>query len=158
MSPAPRRWSRAEDDLAGALHHLEEAERLLGTRPADDDLAVVRRIQAICASAAGDPGGAEHLGQQALLLAGELPTEQGRAWWAIADARARRGEETADDAYREAVALLERHGSVRELAGVLRAYGRYLREQGREGEALDVFERAADVASNLQSEPTSAER
>jgi hypothetical protein len=41
---------------------------------------------------------------------------------------------------------------------VLRAYGRYLREAGREGEALDVFERAADVASNLPGEPSTAER
>ena len=148
----------AEDDLAGALHQIEEAERLLGARPADDDLAVVRRIQAICASAAGDQSGAEHLGQQALLLARELPGEQGRAWWAIAAARARAGDPTADDAYGEAVALLDRYGSVREHAGVLRGYGRYLREQGREREALDVFEHAADVAANLQSEPASADR
>ena len=148
----------AGDELAGAIHHLEEAERLLGPRPADDDLAAVRRIQAICAFAAGDASGAEHLARQALALAAELPTERGRAWWAIADARARGADPSADDAYREALALLHTHGSVREHAGVLRAYGRYLRAEGREHEALDVFERAADVASNLQAEPATAER
>jgi len=47
---------------------------------------------------------------------------------------------------------------VRDYANLLRAYGRYLREVGREHEALDIFERAANVASNLQGEPTTAER
>jgi hypothetical protein len=41
---------------------------------------------------------------------------------------------------------------------VLRVYGRYLRDVGREGDALDVFERAANVASNLHGEPSIAER
>ena len=148
----------AGDDLSGALHQLEEAERLLGPRPADDDLAVVRRMQALCAAAAGDSSGAEHLARQALLLAAQLPNEQGHAWWAIAEARVRASDPEADDAYREAITLLQSHGSVREHAGVLRAYGRYLRDAGREREALDVFERAADVASNLQSEPASSDR
>ena len=47
---------------------------------------------------------------------------------------------------------------MRQHAGVLRSYGRYLRDSGREREALDVFERAADVASNLQGEPATVER
>lgn len=148
----------AGDDLRGALHQLDEAERLLGPRPADDDLAVVRRMQALCAGAAGDASGAEHLARQALLLAAQLPNEQGHAWWAIAEARVRAGDPEADDAYREAISLLEAHGSVREHSGVLRAYGRYLRDAGREREALNVFERAADVASNLQGEPATSER
>jgi transcriptional regulator with XRE-family HTH domain len=149
----------AGDDLAGALHQLDEAERLLGPRAADDDLAVVRRMQALCAAAAGDSSGAEHLARQALLLAAQLPNEQGHAWWAIAEARVRGGDAAeADEAYREAISLLQAHGTVREHAGVLRAYGRYLRDAGREREALDVFERAADVASNLQGEPASIER
>jgi hypothetical protein len=37
----------------------------------------------------------------------------------------------------------------------LRSYGRFLRDSGREREALDVFERAAEVASNLQAESAS---
>jgi hypothetical protein len=41
---------------------------------------------------------------------------------------------------------------------VLRTYGRYLREVGRDHDAMEVFERAANVASNLQGEPTAAER
>jgi transcriptional regulator with XRE-family HTH domain len=148
----------AGDDLGGALHHLEQAERLLGPRPDNDDLAVIRRMQATCATAAGDLTGAEHLAQQALLLAEDLPNERGHAWWALAEARARAGDPTADDAYREAIDLLSEVGSVRQHAAVLRSYGRYLRENAHEREALDVFERAADVASNLQLEAIATER
>jgi transcriptional regulator with XRE-family HTH domain len=148
----------AGDDLGAALHHLEEAERLLGPSPDRDDLAIIRRMQATCATAAGDTAGAEHLGEQALFLADELPNERGHAWWAIAEARARGGAGNADEAYREAIALLAEHGSVRQHANVLRSYGRFLRESGREHDALDVFERAADVASNLQVEPALSER
>jgi tetratricopeptide (TPR) repeat protein len=147
----------AGDDLGGVFHHLDEAERLLGPRADNDDLAVVRRLQAMCATASGDIAGAEHLGQQALVLAGELPNERGHAWWAIAEARARGGE-GADEAYGEAIALLGDTGTVRHHANLLRSYGRFLRDSGREREALDVFERAADVASNLQGEPVSSER
>ena len=58
-SPRPRRTSRAPmrrsppaDDLDGALRHLEPAEQLLGPHPGDDDLAAVRRMQAMCATRA----------------------------------------------------------------------------------------------------------
>jgi tetratricopeptide (TPR) repeat protein len=142
----------------GAVRHLAEAERLLGNRPDTDDLAVVRRLQATCATSIGEYGDAERLGQQALALALELPNEYGQAWWAIAEARAGAGDPDADDAFQRAVDVLHQHGTVRNYANVLRAYGRYLREVGREHDALDVFERAADVASNLQGEPTTAER
>ena len=60
--------------------------------------------------------------------------------------------------YGAALELLAAHGTVREHAAVLRSYGRFLRDGGRELEALDVFERAAEVAANLQSDPAGAER
>jgi tetratricopeptide (TPR) repeat protein len=148
----------AGDDLGGALRHLEEAERLLEPEPGREDLAVIRRMQAMCATQAGDPAGAEHLGQQALQLAAELPNELGQAWWAIAEARASSGDATAAEAFQAAIGQLGEHGTVRQHANVLRSYGRYLRAAGREREALDIFERAADVASNLQGEPAAAER
>ena len=143
---------------AGAEAHLAAAEHLLGEHAAGEDLAAVRRMQAMCAVAAGEPETAQALGREALALAAELPNERGNAWWAIAGARAAGAEGDPDEAFREAVALLGEHGTVRELAGLLRAYGRFLREHGREREALDVFERAAEVAANLQGEPASVER
>ncbi len=148
----------AGDDLGGALHHLDQAERLLGPRPDSDDLGVIRRMQAMCATAAGDPAGAEHLGQQALGLTADLPNERGNVWWAIAEARAQADGAGADDAYQEAISLLAEYGTVRQYAAVLRSYGRYLRGISRELEALDVFERAAEVASNLQGESLAADR
>jgi transcriptional regulator with XRE-family HTH domain len=151
----------AGDDLTGASRHLELAEQLLGPRPGDGDLATIRRMQATCATESGDSSGAEALAEEALMLAGNLPNERGNAWWAIAESRSRRSGSDggdADAAYAAAVDLLAAHGTVREHAAVLRSYGRFLRDAGRELEALDVFERAAEVAANLQSEPAAAER
>jgi tetratricopeptide (TPR) repeat protein len=148
----------AGEDPAAAGRHLEVAEGLLGASPAGADLAAVRRMQAMCAVSSGDPESGQALAREALLLAGDLPNERGNAWWAIASARAAGAEGDADGAYGEALALLGEHGTVRELAAVLRAYGRFLRDSGREREALDIFERAAEVAANLQGEPAGAER
>jgi transcriptional regulator with XRE-family HTH domain len=141
-----------------AMPHLASAERLLGPRAAANDLAMLRRLQAMTATRAHDYERAEDLGQQALEFAVELPNEAGQAWRAIAEARAGAGDPAADDAFREAIELLHVHGTIRDYANVLRAYGRYLRDAGREREALDVYERAANVASNLQGERSTAER
>jgi transcriptional regulator with XRE-family HTH domain len=141
----------AGDDLGAALHHLDEAERLLGAAPAAEDLATIRRLQAMCAAGSGDWAGAEHLGAQALLLAEDLPNERGNAWLVIGEARAGAGDSSrADAAFRESLDVLAEHGTVRQHAAALRSYGRFLRDGGREREALDVFEQAAEVASNLQ--------
>ena len=118
---------------------------------------MIRRLQSVCATAAGTAPRREELAREALPLAGELPERaRPRVVGDRRGARRRRRSRGADEAFREAIALLAEHGSVREHAGVLRSYGRYLRDAGREREALDVFERAAEVASNLQAEPASA--
>jgi transcriptional regulator with XRE-family HTH domain len=146
------------DEIDAAREHLAHAESLLGPNPRDDDLVVVRLMQAMCAARTGDHASAERFADEGLILAGALPNEQGQLWWAIAVARAGAGNVGADAAFENAVALLSEHGTVREYANVLRTYGRYLRDVGREHQALDVFERAANVASNLQGEPSTAER
>ena len=145
-------------ETENAIRHLLQAERLLGARADLDDVAVVRRMQSMCATQQGDFAAAERLGQEALAMSPDQPNEHGQAWWAIAEARAGAGDPDADEAFERAVELLHVHGTVRHYTNVLRAYGRYLREVGREREALDVFERAANVASNLQGEPSTAER
>ncbi len=141
-----------------ATSHLANAERLLGPRAASDDLAMLRRLQAVAAVHAHEFQRAEDFGQQALEFAVELPNQAGQAWWAIAQARAGADDPSAHDAFREAIDLLHEHGSVRDYANLLRAYGRYLREIGRAHDAMEIFERAANVASNLQGEPSTAER
>jgi tetratricopeptide (TPR) repeat protein len=145
-------------EIDTARFHIERAEQLLGSRPSDDDLAVVRRMQATCAARAGEYEDAERYGNEALIYAHSLPNEQGQIWWALAEARSGAGEPGADQAFANAVELLAEHGTVREHANLLRVYGRYLRDEGREREALDIFERAADIAANLQGERATADR
>ena len=145
-----------DDGIAAAEQHLLEAERLLEQQPDRHGLAAIRVLQASCAARNGEFAEAERLARDALLLALELPGEAGNAWWAIAEARAGAGDPNADDAFGRAVKPPGAHGTVRRYASVLRSYGRYLRDSGRESEALDVLERAADVAANLQGEPTTS--
>lgn len=139
---------RAGEDPAGLRSHLEAAEALLQGQAARGDLAVVRRLQALAALREGEPVDAGALGELALELASGNPGEQGRAWAAVAQARAALGAAAADEAFAEAVELVRRHGSGREYAELLRTYGRYLRDRGREREALELFEQAAEAAAS----------
>jgi transcriptional regulator with XRE-family HTH domain len=134
-------------DVETAAPHLTTAERLLGPRGAAGDLAMLHRLQATAAARRHDYDDAERLARRAIELADEVPAEAGRAWSAIAEARTAAGGADADEAYRRAIELHAQHGPTRDHAHGLRAYGRYLRDQGREREALDVFERAANVAT-----------
>ena len=52
----------------------------------------------------------------------------------------------AERSYRTAVEVLTEQGASRQLAETYRSWGKFLRAEGREDEALDVFERAADLA------------
>src|SRR5207245_2870495 len=72
--------------------------------------------------------------------------EQGISAHALADALALTGAiDEASTAYRQAVDLLEATGQWRTASAAARAWGRLLREQGQESEALDVLDRAADL-------------
>lgn len=53
----------------------------------------------------------------------------------------------ADSAFREATILLEAHGHRRAYVDVYRSWGKFLRRAGREEEALEVLERATDLAA-----------
>jgi transcriptional regulator with XRE-family HTH domain len=137
--------------------HLANAEKLLG-QASGEDLVMLRRLQAMAAVHAQEFQRAEDFGQQALEFAVELPNQAGQAWWAIAEARAGAGKPGADDAFCKAIDLLHEHGTIRDYANLLRAYGRYLREIDREHEAMEIFERAANVATHLHGEPSAVER
>jgi tetratricopeptide (TPR) repeat protein len=146
------------EDLAQATSHLEEAQRLLGSFPSDDDLVVVRLMGATLAARRGDYDAAYGHAEEGLLLARGLPNEQGQLWWALAEARAGAGDPGAEEAFQTARELLRTHGTVREHTNLLRSFGRYLRASGRDAEALDIFEQAAEVASNLHRQEIPAER
>jgi len=124
------------------------------------DLTVLRRMQADLAVAYGDGDEAIVRGREAIAAAGtDFPNQRGLALAAVAAGLALIEDPGADETYREATVLLETHGTRRERNDVLRTYGRYLRALGRDHEALDVLDRAADVAATLQEQaPLSAER
>ena len=148
----------AGDDLGGALQHLDEAERLLGARPT----TTTSRSSAGCRRCARPPPetapapsiSVSRPSRSAPSFPTSAATPGGRS--PRRAPAAARGAPTTPTARRPRCSA--EHGTVRQQANVLRSYGRFLRESGREREALDVFERAADVASNLQVEAASAER
>ena len=97
----------------------------------------------------GDGDEAVRRAQAALDAAGdEYPHERGNALWALAEGLALTGDiDGAHDAFRQATALLEAQGHRRDYIEAYRAWGKFLRRAGREEEALEVLERAADLAT-----------
>jgi tetratricopeptide (TPR) repeat protein len=136
---------RAED----AGRHFDLAEQLLGSSPEPVDVANLYTDQARRAVALGD--GAEAVGRASAALdaAGdEYQHEQGNALWALAEGLALTGDDDgAHDAFVRSTSTLEKHGHRRDYVEAYRAWGKFLRRAGREDEALEVLERAADLAS-----------
>jgi tetratricopeptide (TPR) repeat protein len=147
-------WALIENGETGdAGAHLEAAERLFGAGPEAVDVVMLRRLQGSLTLLNGDHDTAVARAREALQLAGEsLPHERGQAWFVVAEAQAAQGSVAeAEHAYAEAAALLDQHGTPRARAACYRAWGRLLRESGREADALDVLERATDFAAELRS-------
>jgi len=82
------------------------------------------------------------------VLGGENPREQGLAWAALAEALALQENREADEAFRKATDLLKEHGHQVDLSDAYRGWAHYLRQAGRESEALDVLDRAAQLSSS----------
>jgi tetratricopeptide (TPR) repeat protein len=143
-----------------ASRHLESAERLFGVRPDPEDLASLRCEQARAAAQLGRADEAVSRAREVLELLGEEnPAEQGNAWWALAEGLALREDaQGADEAFRRAADLLSGAGRWREASQACRAWARMLRQVGRETEALDVLERAADLAARRESSEAHARR
>jgi transcriptional regulator with XRE-family HTH domain len=131
---------------AGA--QFDRAERLLGAHPQPLDLANLRADQARRAALLEQAEEAERLSREAVgVLGEEHPTERGVALGILADALAQQGKD-ADAAFTEAAQLLDEHGRAFERSDVYRAWSRYLRNAGRESEALDVLDRATQLAAS----------
>jgi tetratricopeptide (TPR) repeat protein len=142
---------RAED----AGRHFDLAEQLFGPHPEPEDVANLYTDQSRRAAQLGD--GAEAVGraQAALDAVGEeYGRERGTSLWALAEGLALTGDtDGAHDAFRQATTLLEQQGHRRDYVEAYRAWGKFLRRSGREDEALEVLERAADLAA----EPAAAD-
>ncbi len=90
------------------------------------------------------------LGTQALELAGQgYPTERGLALVALGAAHETMHHPAeAEASYAAGADLMLEHGSPRDRTDAFRAWARFLQRQGRETEALDVLDRAADVMAH----------
>jgi transcriptional regulator with XRE-family HTH domain len=136
---------------AGA--QFDAAEQLFGTRPEPLDLGNLRTDQAKRAVLLGRPEEAEQLVREAVdALGGEQPTERGVALGVLAEALAQQGKSDAEGAFEEAAKLLDEHGRHFERSNIYRAWARYLRKAGRESEALDVLDRAAQLSSTSRAQ------
>ncbi|MFL5921347.1 MAG: helix-turn-helix domain-containing protein [Gaiellaceae bacterium] len=132
-----------------AGRHFDLAERLLGPNPEPVDAANLYTDQAKRAAALGDGDEAVRRAQAALGAVGEeFPPEKGNALWALAEGLALTGDtDGADGAFRDAAELLEHQGHRRDYVEAYGAWGKFLRRAGREDKALEVLERAADLAA-----------
>jgi tetratricopeptide (TPR) repeat protein len=139
--------TQARPEEAG--RHFDLAEELLGTNPEPVDVTDLYTDQAKRAVALGDGEEAVRRARVAIDAAGdEYPREKGNAIWALAEGLALSGHtDGADDAFRRATELLEEHGHRRDYVEAYRAWGKFLRRAGREDEALEVLEKAADLGA-----------
>ena len=118
--------SQGKAEEAGS--QFDAAERLFGPRPDPLDLASLRTDQARRAAMLDR-------GPEAESLAGE----------AVAEALALQDRDAADETFRRAADLLQEHGHDVDFTDTCRTWARYLRRSGRDSEALDVLDRAAQV-------------
>jgi transcriptional regulator with XRE-family HTH domain len=146
----------ARDDPDAADRHLDQAEQFLGMSPTQQDLFEITTQRARVATLRGEADMSIALALRAVELAGDdAPVDRGVALAALGDALSLNADATgAGDAYAEAVALLEGQGRWRPAATTALAWGRMLRQVGREGDALDVLDRAA--ALGMRATPNGA--
>ena len=150
----------SQGNAEGSGRHLELAERLLGPNPEPIDLAQLRIEQAKRDGLLGNGENAVTRAREALDLLGDShDLERGSASWALAEGLALQGEtDAAGKEFERAVQLLSDNRRLREAAQAARGWGRMLRNAGREAEALDVLERATDLAVRGENSETPRRR
>jgi transcriptional regulator with XRE-family HTH domain len=150
--------SRGDTDTAGP--YLDQAEQLLGQTPATEDLIDLKHRRSRLESLRGNGDRAVELAREAIdMIGGSNPTEEGVAFAALADGLVLQGEtHGADEAFRRAVNLLEGEGRWRDATTACRSWARMLRQMGREEQALDVLDRAAELAMRATPADTRVER
>ena len=95
---------------------------------------------------------AESLAREAVTALGdENLAEQGLAWAALAEALALQDRGAADETFRTAADLLGEHGHDVDFTDMCRTWARYLRRSGRDSEALDVLDQAAQVNASSRT-------
>lgn len=132
----------------GAREQLDLAEALFGKSISADDLARVKVERARSAASAGDGNLAAGFAQEAIdLLGSEHAPILGTAYAALGQGLALQHQnDEADEAFSRGVDLLEETHRWREAALACRAWAHLLRTSKREQQALDVLDRAAQLA------------
>ncbi len=147
-------------DPTAAEQHLEQAEQLFGGGRTPDDTMEITQLRSRLELLRGNAAAAIAFAREALALCNESQQmERGISAHALADALSLAGE--ANDAsatYKQAVDLLELTGQFRSASTAARSWGRLLREQGQESDALDVLDRAAELGMRATPEGIRAER
>jgi transcriptional regulator with XRE-family HTH domain len=140
--------SLSRDDAETAANYLDQAEQFFGSVPANEDVLELRIRRARIAVLRSDGATAAALAREAVELAGtQNPIDEGMAFSVLADGLALSGDtEGAEESYRRAVDLLEQHAQLRDASSTCRSWAHMLRQVGREQQALDVLDRAAELA------------
>ena len=147
---------RGEPD--GAEAHLDHAERLFGVTPSPPDLAELKIQRSRIARIRDDAGAAIAFAREALAI-DSSPVDRGFALAVLADGLALDDKvDEADEAYREAVAILEGQTRWRAAANTCRAWGHMLRAAGRETDALDALDRAAELGTRATPQHAHTDR
>jgi transcriptional regulator with XRE-family HTH domain len=140
-----------EGDEEAAVPHLVQAERALGDAGDAADLGWLWSEQARQRTIAGDHAEAAALARRALeILKDADPLKLARAHAALAQAHAAAG--SADDAhaeYERSVDLFARESLWKEAASTSRAWAQALRAAGRDQDAFEVLDRAAEYAARV---------
>jgi tetratricopeptide (TPR) repeat protein len=106
----------------------------------------------------GDAAAAIVFAKNALAI-DSIPADRGHALAVLGDALALAGQSAdADASYREAVDILESEGRWRPAANACRAWGNLLRAGGREAEAMDALDRAAELGMRATPQHARSER
>jgi tetratricopeptide (TPR) repeat protein len=140
-----------------AREQLTRAEQLLGSSPDIDDLASLRVEQAKTAAELEEGETAVKLAREAIELVGG--EESGHSEYAHAIAALGQGfaltgaHDEANEMFRRAVDLLSEQGLWRAASNTCRSWGKFLREAGREAEAFDALDRAAELAAHAAARP-----
>jgi tetratricopeptide (TPR) repeat protein len=146
----------SQGNARGAREHLDQAESFFGAHPTADDVAMLKVERARAAAVLGEGGEAVELAREAIALLGDKqPAELGSAFFALGDGLALESEpDAANEAFRRAVDLLSEQRRWREATQACQSWGKMLRKAGREEQALDVLERAAELG--LHTTPATA--
>ena len=149
-------WTELPGDRADteeSRRHLEDAERLLSSSPRPTDLGRLRTQQARVALRRGSADEAAGRAREAIDLVPETtPLPRAQALAVLAEALAQRGDTDAGlDAYERATRSFEEADDLEAAAATARAWAARLRAAGRELDALDVLERAAELATGAGS-------